>query len=55
MIMENDVLEIPEKYLKMSASERGVEKQRILQEIKSRPSTVKPKKVGSKRKVVFNF
>lgn len=54
MIMENDVLEIPEKYLKMSASQREAEKQRILQEMKSRPSTIKPKKTG-RRKVVFKF
>lgn len=54
MIMENDVFEIPEKYIKMSASEREAEKERILKEIKSRPSTIKTKKTGQK-KIVFNF
>ena len=54
MIMENDVFEIPEKYLKMSASEIEVERERILKEIKSRPSIKKSKKGGTGN-VVFNF
>ena len=37
-----------------SASEREAEKERILKEIKSRPSTIKTKKTGQK-KIVFNF
>ena len=55
MIMENDVYEIPEKYKNMSASQVVEEKQKLFRELKSRPSTVKVKKTGSKRHVVFNL
>ncbi|MBQ0041870.1 MAG: hypothetical protein Q4E51_09665 [Lachnospiraceae bacterium] len=55
MMMENDVYEIPEKYKKMSASEIAAEKQRLFQEIKSKPTEKRVKKTGCKKSIVFNF
>lgn len=55
MMMENDVYKIPEKYKKMSASEIVAEKQRLFQEIKSKPTEKRVKKTGCKKNIVFNF
>ena len=54
-MMENDVYEISEKFKKMSASEIAAEKQRLYQEIKSKPAEKRVKKTGCKKNIVFNF
>ena len=47
--------DIPEKYKKMLASEITAEKQRLFQEIKSKPTEKRVKKTGCKKNIVFNF
>lgn len=53
-VYEDDRLNIPEKYKNMSVSEIKAEKERLWEEISSRP---RPKKKisSNKKKVVFKF
>ncbi len=53
-VYENDVLEIPEEYKRMSVSELEKEKERLLQEIYSKERPKKQVK-ANKRNIVFNF
>lgn len=54
MIQENDKLQIPDKYRKMSVSELKEEKNRVLAKINSAPRNIKTKKQTS-TKVTFNI
>lgn len=57
MIMENDRLNIPEEYRKMSVAELEQEAKRVMTELSKQSSEKKDKKkaVNGKREIVFNF
>lgn len=57
MIMENDRLNIPEEYRKMSVAELEQEAKRVMTELSKQSSEKKEKKkaVNGKREIVFNF
>lgn len=56
MICENDKLNIPEKYKKMSVSELRSEKERIYLEIRQQKSrTLENTRKPVKKNITFNF
>lgn len=52
---ENDRLVIPEKYLKMTASELEKEKARLLEIAKSQPTTLPARKKQPPKNVAIRF
>ena len=56
MVMENDELKIPEKYLKMSASELKAEEEKILKKLLAERSQIPTKSIISgNTSVKFNI
>ncbi len=55
MVCENDKLNIPEKYKKMSVSELRSEKERIYMEFKQQTKKTTKKRVYNEETVIFHF
>lgn len=57
MVMENDKLNIPEEYRKMSVAELEREAKKVMEDLAKHPSEIKQKKkaANGKKEVVFNF
>ena len=57
MMMENDKLNIPEEYRKMSVAELEQEAKRVMEELAKHPQERKEKKkaANGKKEIVFNF
>lgn len=55
MIHENDKLNIPKKYLQMSASELRAEKERVCLDIKSNTCATNKSKKQNQSQITFNL